>query len=103
MKRVLPHNIQAEQSVIGSMLMDKDAIIAASEILSEADFYQRAYGVMFQAIVELFNEGKPVDLVTLQDRLKEKDVPPEVSSLEFVRDILNMVFTSANARSYAQL
>ena len=103
MKRVLPHNIQAEQSVIGSMLMDKDAIIAASEILSEADFYQRAYGVMFQAIVELFNEGKPVDLVTLQDRLKEKDVPPEVSSLEFVRDILNMVFTSANARSYAQI
>ena len=47
-------------------------------------------------MVELFNEGKPVDLVTLQDRLKEKDVPPEVSSLDFVRDIITIVPTSAN-------
>ena len=102
-KRVLPHSIEAEQSVIGSMLMDKDAIIAASEILSEADFYQRAYGIMFEAMTELFNEGKPVDLVTLQDRLKEKDVPPEVSGLEFVREILETVPTSANAKSYANI
>ncbi len=102
-KRVLPHSIEAEQSVIGSMLMDKDAIIAASEILSEADFYQRSYGIMFDAMTELFNEGKPVDLVTLQDRLKEKEVPPEVSSLEFVREILGTVPTSANAKSYANI
>ena len=102
-KRVLPHSIEAEQSVIGSMLLDKDAIIAASAILSEADFYQRAYGIMFEAMTELFNEGKPVDLVTLQDRLKEKDVPPEVSSLEFVREILETVPTSANAKSYANI
>ena len=102
-KRVLPHSIEAEQSVIGSMLMDKDAIIAASEILSEADFYQRSYRIMFDAMTELFNEGKPVDLVTLQDRLKEKDVPPEVSSLEFVREILGTVPTSANAKSYANI
>ena len=54
-------------------------------------------------MVELFNEGKPVDLVTLQDRLKEKDVPPEVSSLDFVRDIVTMVPTSANVRSYAAI
>ena len=58
---------------------------------------------MFDAMVELFNEGKPVDLVTLQDRLKEKDVPPEVSSLDFVRDIITMVPTSANVKSYANI
>ena len=75
-KRVLPHSTEAEQSVIGSMLMDREAIISASEIVTGADFYQHQYGVMFEAMVELFNEGKPVDLVTLQDRLKEKDVPP---------------------------
>ena len=103
MKRILPHSIEAEQSVIGSMLMDKDAIIAVSEILSETDFYHRAYAVMFEAMVELFNEGKPVDLVTLQNRLRERDVPPEVSSLEFVRDILTTVPTSANAKSYANI
>ena len=103
MKRVLPHSIEAEQSVIGSMLMDREAVIAASEIIVGSDFYQQQYGIMFDAMVELFNEGKPVDLVTLQDRLKEKDVPPEVSSLDFVRDIITMVPTSANVRSYAAI
>ena len=102
-KRVLPHSVEAEQSVIGSMLMDRDAIIAASEIVVADDFYQRQYGIMFDTMVELFNEGKPVDLVTLQDRLKEKDVSPEVCSLDFVRDILATVPTSANVRSYATI
>ena len=103
MKRVLPHSAEAEQSVIGSMLMDKEAIIAASEIVTASDFYQNQYGIMFETMVELFNEGKPVDLITLQDRLKEKDVPPEVSSLEFVRDIITTVPTSANVKSYANI
>lgn len=103
MKRVLPHSAEAEQSVIGSMLMDKDAIIAASEIVTADDFYQNQYGIMFEAMVELFNEGKPVDLITLQNRLKEKDVPPEVASLDFVRDIITTVPTSANVRSYAHI
>ena len=82
-KRILPHSIEAEQSVIGSMLMGREAIMAASEILTSDDFYQHQYGVIFDAMVELFNEGKPVDLVTLQNRLREKDVPPEISSMEF--------------------
>lgn len=103
LKRVLPHSIEAEQSVIGSMLMDKEAIISASEIVVADDFYQHQYGIMFESMVELFNEGRPVDLVTLQNRLKEKDVPPEVSSLEFVRDIITMVPTSANVKSYANI
>ncbi len=102
-KRVLPHSVEAEQSVIGSMLMDREAIITASEIVTADDFYQHQYGVMFESMVELFNEGKPVDLVTLQNRLKEKDVPPEVSSLEFVRDIITTVPTSANVKSYANI
>ena len=87
-KRVLPHSIEAEQAVVGAMLMDKEAILTSSEIISGADFYQSAYGVVFEAIVEIYNEGKPVDLVTLQSRLKEKDVPAEISSLEFVRDLV---------------
>ena len=102
-KRVLPHSIEAEQSVIGSMLMDRDAIITASEIVTAGDFYQHQYGIMFEAMLELFNENLPVDLVTLQNRLKVKDVPPEVSSLDFVRDIITTVPTSANIKSYANI
>ncbi|QUO31665.1 replicative DNA helicase [Faecalicatena sp. Marseille-Q4148] len=102
-KRVLPHSIEAEQSVVGAMLMDREAIVAASEIICGEDFYQVTYGVIFDTIIELFNEGKPVDLVTLQERLKEKDVPPEVSSLEFVRDLITAVPTSANVKYYAEI
>ena len=102
-KRVMPHSIEAEQSVVGAMLMDKDAILTAAEIVSGQDFYQTAYGVIFDSMIELFNEGKPVDLVTLQERLKEKDVPPEIASLEFVRDLVSAVPTSANVKYYAQI
>jgi replicative DNA helicase len=102
-KRVLPHSQEAEQSVLGAMLMDRDAITTASEIIESEDFYQHQYGILFETILELYNEGKPVDLITLQERLREKDVPPEISSLEFARDLLNAVPTSANVRSYAQI
>jgi len=102
-KRVMPHSIEAEQSVVGAMLMDKDAIMVAAEIISGEDFYQSAYGIVFDTIVELFNEGKPVDLITLQERLKEKDVPEEVSSLEYARELLAAVPTSANVKYYAEI
>ena len=102
-KRVPPHSIEAEQSVVGAMLMYRDAITTASEIICGDDFYQTAYGVIFDSVVELFNEGKPVDLITLQNRLKEKDVPEEISSLEFVRDLLAAVPTSANVKYYAEI
>ena len=88
---------------MGAMLMDKDAITAASEMISGSDFYQSAYGIIFDSMVELFNEGKPVDLITLQERLREKDVPPEIASLEFVRDLVTAVPTSANVKYYAQI
>ena len=102
-KRVMPHSVEAEQSVVGAMLMDKDAIMTAAEIISGNDFYQSAYGVIFDSMVELFNEGKPVDLITLQERLKEKDVPAEIASLEFVKDLVTIVPTSANVKYYAQI
>ena len=91
LKRVMPNNVEAEQSVIGAMLMDRDAITIASEILTVDDFYQKQYGILFEAMVELYTENVPVDLITLQNRLKEKDVPPEISSLEFVRDMITKV------------
>lgn len=103
LKRILPHSVEAEQSVIGSMIMDREAIVVASEIISGEDFYNKQYGVLFETMIELNEQGNPVDLVTLQNRLKEKDVPPEVSSLEFVRDLITAVPTSANIKYYANI
>ena len=93
-KKVQPNSPEAEQSVIGAMIMDRDAIADVIDIVNADDFYQKQNGILFEAMTELYREGKPVDLVTLQERLKEKDVPPEISSLEFVRDLVNAVPTS---------
>ena len=103
LKRVLPHSIEAEHSVIGSMIMDREAIVVASELISGEDFYNKSYGVVFDSMVELHDEGQPVDLVTLQNRLKEKDVPPEISGLEFIRELVTAVPTSANIKYYANI
>ena len=100
-KRIMPHSLEAEQSVIGSMIMDRDAILTASEQLVKDDFYHQQYGILFETITELFNSGAPVDLITLQNRLREKNVPPEISSLEYVGDLVTTVPTSANVKYYA--
>ena len=102
-KRIMPNNLEAEQSVIGSMIMDREAIIVASETLHREDFYHQQYGVLFEAMVELFNEEQPVDVVTLQNRLREKDVPAELSSMEFVGELVTSVPTSANIKYYANI
>ena len=101
-KRILPHSDEAERAVIGAMLMDADAIVTASEIIGSDDFYQRQYGILFDVMTELYGEDKPVDLVTLQERLKNKDVPPELTSVEFISGIVNDVPLSANVKYYAE-
>lgn len=102
-KRIMPHSNEAEQAVIGSMLMDVDAIPVAMEKLSEDDFYNRQYGSLFKAMVELYNEGKTCDLITVKDKLVEMEVPSEVISIEFIKNILEMVPTSANIKQYADI
>ena len=102
-KRVMPHNDEAEQSVIGSMLIDREAISTAMEIVTADDFYRTEYGIVFEAITELYNEGKPVDLITLQDKLHQKDVPPEVGTLDYLRAVLTSVPLSVNVGFYAEI
>ena len=103
LKRILPHSIEAEQSVIGSMLMDKDAVIVALDMISSEDFYSRQYAVLYETMLELFNEGKEMDLIVIQDRLREKNVAPELSSLDFIKEIITTVPTSANIKYYATI
>lgn len=102
-KRILPHSTEAEAAVLSAMLMNKDAITETSEMLTGGDFYQSAYGIVFDAMVEMFHMGRPVDLITLQEYLKEKNVPPEISDMEFAKDLLTSFQTSANVKYYAQI
>ncbi len=102
-RRIMPQSSDAERSVLGAMLIDQEAVAAAMELLTSEDFYQKQYGVVFQAMTALYAEGKPIDLITLQDRLREMDVPEEVSSLEYIGEMLTTVPTSANVRQYARI
>lgn len=101
--RVVPHSQEAEQSVIGAMLRDKEAVSTAAEILTPDDFYQKQYSLMFDAMRDLYNHDQPVDIVTLSEKLKTNNVPAEVYDISVIRDIVMTVPTSANVRSYCNI
>ena len=100
--RVMPFDAEAEMSVIGSMLMDEKAIGDAMEYVTANDFYMKQYGLMFQAIVELDQAGMAADPVTVQSKLREKNLPPETYSSEALAAIIAQVPTSVNVVSYAK-
>lgn len=102
-KKVMPHSIEAEQSVVGSMLTDKEALVAASENLTKEDFYGVQYGILFDAMVQLNNEGKNVDPVTLSNKLSQMDLPQEINGMEYVRELISSSYTSANIRQYCDI
>ena len=102
-KRVPPHSSAAEQSVIGSMFIDRDAILTAGEILTAADFYEPRFAMLYEVITELFDEQKPADTVTILNRLSAKGAPAEICNMDFLGEIINSVPTSANVRYYAEI
>lgn len=103
LKRNMPNSKEAEQSVIGSMIMDREAVIMASEILVREDFYYQDCGVLFESMLELYNEEQPIDVITLQNRLREKDVPEQLKDISFVGEMVTSVPTSANIKHYANI
>ena len=102
-RRVNPHSKEAEQYVIGAMLMDRNVISDLADLLTKEDFYNAQYGILYDAMVDLYREGQPVDVITLSNKLKTKDVPEEISSTAFIAEIISAVPTSANAKHYAQI
>ena len=102
-KRLPPHNVEAERSVIGAMMLNADAIMVCSELLTSDEFYQQQYGIIFDALVEMYKDGVGADLVTLQNKLREKEVTPELYSVEYLGELLASVPTSANVKFYAEI
>ena len=98
-----PYNLDAEQSVIGSMIMDRDAIVDVSDILTKEDFYSAQNAILYENMIELFKEGMAVDLITLNNRLREKNIPEDVAGMSYIADIIAAVPTSANAKYYAKI
>lgn len=103
LKKVLPHNLEAEQAVIGSMILDREAISIASEAVQVNDFYQKQLGLVYEAMIELYNDNQPIDLVTLQNKLIEKDILEQVGGIKSLTDIANAVPTSTHIKQYAKI
>lgn len=105
-KKIMPHDDDAERAVLTSMLMSSKAIAEAQEIIKSGDeFFNRVYGIIYDTIVEMENNGAKVDPVTLKDKLGEKELPPEVASLTYLMEIMkdSTSSTSANVTYYAQI
>ena len=102
-KRIMPHDLEAENSVLGSMLLDVRAVDSALEILTGEDFYAKSNGIVFDAMREIHAQGRPIDPVTLSSKLKEKNVPDELMGTDYAKELLESVPTSANVKYYAQI
>lgn len=84
-------------------MLNADAIMVCSELLTSDEFYQQQYGIIFDALVEMYKDGVGADLVTLQNKLREKEVTPELYSVEYLGELLASVPTSANVKFYAEI
>ncbi len=101
--RVPPQSMEAEMGVLGSMLLDRDAIAAVVELLRPEDFYREAHRLVYSAIVDLFERGEPVDLITVTDRLRDLGKLEDAGGAAYVSSLLNAVPTAANAEYYARI
>ena len=94
--RIPPHDIEAEQAIIGSMLTDKDAVIAAVEVLQEQDFYREDNKIIYSAILNLYNRAEPIDIITLKSELKSMGKFEAVGGLEYIVQLPDKVPTTSN-------
>ncbi|HHW56287.1 MAG TPA: replicative DNA helicase [Clostridia bacterium] len=101
--KIPPQNVEAEQSVLGSMLLSRDAIIEASEILRAEDFYKESHKKLFDIIMDMFEKDIPVDLVTVVDELRKQNMLEAVGGIDYIASLTSSVITTANVSYYAKL
>ncbi|MGI5997604.1 MAG: replicative DNA helicase [Lutispora sp.] len=102
-QKIPPNNLEAEQSVLGAMLLDKEAISAASEILKGDDFYREVHKEIFEAIIDIYNDNNPVDLITLTEKLKGRNTLEAVGGITYLTQLMNIVPTTSNIDQYVKI
>src|SRR5690625_4218942 len=101
--RIPPHNIEAEQAVIGAVFLEPSAFSAASEILLAGDFYRAGHQRIFQAMMDLSDKGEPIDLVTVTTLLSNEQTLDEAGGVSYLTDIASSVPTAANIEYYSKI
>ena len=102
-ERVPPQSIEAEQSVLGAMLIDKEAIAKVTEVLNADDFYREAHRVIFTAMLELYNKNEAVDLITVTDILRRDNKLEDIGGIAYITSLANIVLTAANVKYHADI
>lgn len=103
MGRIPPHSIEAEQSILGSMILDKTSINTAVEIIRPDDFYKQSNGEIYSAIINLFNKNEPVDIITLQEELKRRNSLEAIGGVTYLANLSGGIATTANTEYYCKI
>ena len=101
--KVPPHDAEAEQAVLSSMFIDREAVSVAMEVLKGDDFYRPDNRAVFEAALELFAKGEPIDIITVKNRLEEKGIFEQVGGIGYISQIASSVGSSVNIRNYAKI
>lgn len=102
-EKLPPQNIEAEQSLLGSLMIDKNAIFRVADFLKPRDFYKKNHQDIYEAIQELFNRGEPIDILTLSNRFKEKGNLEEIGGYTYLTELVNSVATASHISDYAKI
>lgn len=101
--RIPPNSLEAEQSVLGALLVDNEAVPPVAEILKPEDFYRQDHKEIYEAVLDLFEAGKPVDIISAKEQLKVRGTLEGVGGIEYLSTLSDMVPTTANVRHYAKI
>ncbi|KNF07143.1 replicative DNA helicase DnaC [Gottschalkia purinilytica] len=101
--KIPPHSIEAEQSVLGSMILDREAIVTGTEILKPDDFYKEAHKEIYESIIDIFTKDEPVDLITLSEELKRRDTLEAIGGTVYLATLSEGVSTTANIKYYCEI
>src|SRR5262245_58445880 len=102
-ERLPPQNLEAEQAVLGSMLLEEEAIVQAAELLEESVFYKDGHRKIFTTLVGLYRENTPVDLVTVTEALRKRNLLEEIGGATYLASLTSLVPTAANAEHYCRI
>ena len=102
-EKLPPQNIEAEQSLLGSLLIDRDSIIKVGDIVHPTDFYSEKHKIIYESILDLFKKHEPIDLLTLANNLEERGELKNVGGRSYLASLSNMVPTAAHVVNYAEI
>ena len=101
--RIPPHSVESEQSILGSILLDKDAIITVSETIRPSDFYKEAHKIIYECMLKLSNKNEPIDLITLTEELRKQGHLDDVGGISYITSLSTIVPTTSNVKYYADI